>query len=220
MTALRATGLLPENVVLIGDRKLCNQEAMMAFCRTKQCFLAAHPWTATAKATWEETWQALQQGEQAWTPVAYVTRNEAHKPVEQRTQYRVCEVAHPLVDADNDKVYPLRWVFSWSSSKAELDARPRNKALLAGEQALQRIQGLLGKYDYKSRKVIESRLEQALRKAQAGRYFTFTLHGTDENQAWALRWARCPTVVSQANALMASCCSAPRCRSRAWRRAL
>ena len=198
LTALRATGLLPENVVLIGDRKLCNQEALLAFCRTNQCFLAAHPWTATAKATWEETWQALQRGERAWTPVAYVTRNAAHKPVEQRTQYRVCEVAHPLVDADNDKVYPLRWVFSWSSSKAELDARQRNKALLAGEQALQRIQGLLGKYDYKSRKVIESRLEQALRKAQAGRYFTFTLHGTDENQAWALRWARCPTVVSQA----------------------
>jgi transposase len=198
LTALRATGLLPENVVLIGDRKLCNQAAMLAFCRTNQCFLAAHPWTDTAKATWEQTWQALQQGEQAWTPVAYVTRNAAHKPVEQRTQYRVCEVAHPLVDADNDKVYPLRWVVSWSSSKAELDARQRGKALAAGEQALERIKGLLGKYDYKSRKVIESRLEKALRKAQASRYFSFTLQGTDENQAWALRWARCPTVISQA----------------------
>jgi transposase len=198
MTALRATGLLPENVVLIGDRKLCNQEAMLAFCRTNQCFLAAHPWTDTAKATWEETWQALQQGEQAWTPVEYVTRNAAHKPVEQRTQYRVCEVAHALVDAAHNTVYPLRWVFSWSSSKAELDARQRNKALVAGEQALQRIQGLLGKYDYKSRKVIESRLDKALRKAQASRYFGCTLHGTDEDQAWALRWARCPTVISQA----------------------
>jgi len=198
MTALRATGLLPENVVLIGDRKLCNQEAMLAFCRTNQCFLAAHPWTATAKATWEQTWQALQQGKQAWTPVAYVTRNAAHKPIEQRTQYRVCEVAHALVDADNDKVYPLRWVFSWSSSKAELDARQRTKALAAGEQALQRIQGLLGKYDYTSRKVIESRLEKALRKAQAGRYFNCTLQGTDEDQAWELRWACWPTVISQA----------------------
>ncbi len=198
LTALRATGLLPENVVLIGDRKLCNQETMLAFCRTKQCFLAAHPWTDTAKMTWEETWQALQQGEQVWTPVAYVTRNAAHKPVEQRTQYRVCEVAHPLVDADHDKVYSLRWVFSWSSSKAALDARQRGKALAAGEQALQRVTGLLGKYDYKSRKVIESRLEKALRKAQASRYFSFTLHGTDEDQAWELRWARCPTVISQA----------------------
>jgi transposase len=198
MTALRATGLLPENVVLIGDRKLCNQAGMLAFCRTNQCFLAAHPWTDTAKATWEATWQALQTGEQAWTPVAYVTRNAAHKPVAQRAQYRVCEVAHPLVDADNAKVYPLRWVFSWSSSKAELDARQRNKALAAGEQALQRVKGLLGKYDYKSRQVIESRLEKALGKTQARRYFNFTLHGTDENQVWALRWERCPAVISQA----------------------
>ena len=89
-------------------------------------------------------------------------------------------------------------MFSWSSSKAALDARQRSKALAAGEQALQRIQGLLGKYDYKSRKVIESRLEKALRRAQASRYFSFTLHGTDEDQAWALRWARCPMVISQA----------------------
>jgi transposase len=198
MTALRATGLLPENVVLIGDRKLCNQEGMLAFCRTNQCFLAAHPWTDTAKATWEQTWQALQKGELVWTAVEYVTRNAAHKPVEQRTQYRVCEVAHALVDADHDQVYPLRWVFSWSSSKAALDARQRNKALAAGEQALQRVVGLLGKYDYKSRKVIESRLEKALRKAQARRYFSCTLHGTDEDQAWELRWDRCPAVISQA----------------------
>jgi len=198
MMALRATGLLPENVVLIGDRKLCNQAGMVAFCRTNQCFLAAHPWTATAKATWEATWQALQKGEQSWTPVAYVTRNAAHQPVEQRTQYRVCEVAHPLVDTDNAKVYPLRWVFCWSSSKAELDARQRNKALTAGAQALQRVQGLLGKYDYKSRQVIEGRLEQALRKAQANRYFNFTLHGTDEDQAWQLRWERCAEIISQA----------------------
>lgn len=198
MTALRATGLLPENVVLIGDRKLCNQAGMLAFCRTNQCFLAAHPWTDTAKATWEQTWQALQKGELVWTAVEYVTRNAAHKPVEQRTQYRVCEVAHALVDADHDQVYPLRWVFSWSSSKAALDARQRHKALAAGEQALQRVVGLLGKYDYKSRKVIESRLEKALRKAQARRYFNCTLLGTDEDQAWALRWDRCPAVISQA----------------------
>jgi transposase len=198
MAALRATGLLPENVVLIGDRKLCNQEAMLAFCRTNQCFLAAHPWTDTAKATWEQTWQALRKGEQVWTPVAYVTRNAAHKPVEQRTQYRVCEVSHLLADATHDRVYPLRWVFSWSSSKAELDARQRNKALTAGAQALQRVQGLLGKYDYKSRQVIEGRLEQALRKAQANRYFNFTLHGTDEDQAWQLRWERCAEIISQA----------------------
>jgi transposase len=102
------------------------------------------------------------------------------------------------VDAAHNTVYPLRWVFSWSSSKAELDARQRNKALVAGKQALQRIQGLLGKYDYKSRQVIESRLEKALRKAQARRYFSCTLHGTDEDQAWELHWDRCPTVISQA----------------------
>lgn len=198
MTALRATELLSENVVLIGDRKLCNQDTLLAFCRTQQYFLAAHPWTDTAKTTWEQTWQALQQGEQVWTPVAYVSRNAAHKPIEQRPQYRVCEVPHTLVDTQHDQVYPLRWVFSWSSNKAELDARQRHKALAAGEQALQRIKGLLGKYDYKSRKVIESRLEKALCKTQARRYFNFTLRGSDEEPAWALHWERNAAAISQA----------------------
>lgn len=198
MTALRASELLSENVVLIGDRKLCNQETMVAFCRTQQYFLAAHPWTDTAKAAWEQTWQALQQGEQVWTPVEYVSRNAAHKPIEQRSQYRVCEVPHTLVDTAHDQVYALRWVFSWSSHKAELDARQRHKALAAGEQALQRIKGLLGKYDYKSRKVIESRLEKALCKTQARRYFNFTLLGSDEELAWALHWERDTAAISQA----------------------
>ncbi len=70
----------------MGDRKLCNQAGMLAFCRTQQGFLAAHPWTATAKAPWEQTWQARQQGAQVWTAVASVPRNAAHPPVAQRTQ--------------------------------------------------------------------------------------------------------------------------------------
>jgi len=54
------------------------------------------------------------------------------------------------------------------------------------------VAGLPGKYDYTSRQVIEGWLEKALRKAQASRYFSFTLLGTDADQAWALRWERCP----------------------------
>ena len=112
------------------------------------------------------------------------------------------------------KVYPLRWVFSWSSSKAELDARQRHKACAAGEQAIQRVKGLLGKYDYKSRKIIESRAGEGLaHKAQASRYFSCTLHGSDEDQAWELHGNAAPRLSARRNALMASCCSTPPCQS-------
>jgi transposase len=198
MSALRKMGWVPANVVLIGDRKLCNQETMLAFCRTQQFFLAAHPWTDTAKAVWLRTWQELQAGKREWTPAEYVSRNESHKPFEKRTQYRVCEVEQALFDEQQQKTCLLRWVFSWSSRKSEQDARQRHKALEAGEQALQRIARLLGRYDYTSRAVIQPRIDQALKKAKAQAYFKVTLTGSDEDQAWELRWERRAEVLAQA----------------------
>jgi len=128
MSDLRKLGWVPVNVVLIGDRKLSNRETMLAFCRTKQFFLAAHPWTDTAKAVWLRTWCELQAGKRVWATAEYVNRNEAHKPVEKRTQFRVCEVEQALRDEQEQKTYHLRWVFSWSSRKAEQDAKRRQKA--------------------------------------------------------------------------------------------
>jgi len=60
--------------------------------------------------------------------------------------------------------------------------------LAAGEQALTRAAGLLGKYDYKRRATIEARLDQALRRARAHPYLTYQLAGTDADQAWRLTW--------------------------------
>jgi len=198
MSALRKLGWVPANVVLIGDRKLCNQDTLLAFCRSDQLFLAAHPWTDTAKAVWLRTWGELQAGKRVWTAAEYVSRNEAHKPAEKRTQYRVCEVEQTLFDEQKHQSYRLRWVFSWSSRKAEQDANKRHKALEAGEQALQRIARLLGKYDYIRRAVIQSRIDQALNKAKAKSYFQYTLTGSDEDQAWELGWERQAEVLTQA----------------------
>lgn len=212
MSALRKMGWMPANVVLIGDRKLCNHDTMLAFCHTKQFFLAAHPWTDTAKAVWLRTWRELREGKRDWTAAEYVSRNEAHKPAEKRTQYRVCEVEQMLSDAQAGQTYSLRWVFSWSSRKAEQDADKRRKTLEAGEQALQRIAKLLGKYDYTCRAVIQNRIEQALGKAKAKSYFQYTLTGTDEDQAWELRWARQTNVLTQAecfDGVMLLCTNVP-----------
>jgi hypothetical protein len=99
--------------------------------------------------------------------VDYVARNDQRKPVGSRPRYQVCEVEHEIKDEATGKTYPLRWVFSWNSNKAELDARQRLKELEAGEQALQKMAHLLGKYSYTSRAVILDRLEKLLKKAPA-----------------------------------------------------
>jgi transposase len=195
LTALRQTLLVPDNAVLIGDRKLSNHATLVEFSRQNQRFLGAHPWTDTAKAVWLETQAQLAAGQLQWQPSDYVSQNEARKSAADRTHYQVCEVPHEIVDPETAVTYPVRWIFSHSSAKAALDLRQREKALAAGEAALRRIVGLVGKYDYTRQAVIEQRLEQALRKVQARAYFSYTLTGSDEAGDWRLRWRRRPKAI-------------------------
>ena len=198
MTELRKTLLVPTNAVLIGDRKLCNTDTLLAFSRQRQQFLAAHPWTVTAQATWCAPWRDLQAGKRDWADVDYVSRNNAHKPPEQRPQYRVCEVEHNLLDPETTQVHPLRWIFSWSSEKARQDAQQRAKTVKAGAKALERIGRLLGKYAYTTRVRIEARVEQALRKAKARDYLSYTLAEPTAECGWSLQWEERPEALADA----------------------
>jgi transposase len=197
LTALRQAVLMPDNTLLIGDRKLCTTKTMLTFCRQQQWFLAPHPWTDPAKGVWWRTWQQLEAGQLQWRSVEYVSRNNARKPAHKRPQYRVCEVAYTLKDAENPPGHTLRWVFVWSSDKAERDVRQRNKALQAAQAALHRLSGLLGKYDYTDRSTIEGRLTKALQKAKASKYFVYTLSGSDETQDWHLHWEPRQAVITE-----------------------
>lgn len=188
LSALRQTLLAPDNAVLLGDRKLCTAATMLTCCRQGQQFLAPHPWTDTAKAVWTRTAAALATAPERWTTVAYTSRNQARRAPAERPEQRVYEVPQPLLDPTTGTSYLLRWLFTWSSTKAAQDAARRAKQVAAGERALTRLAGLLGKYDYKQRATIEARLEQALRPTHAQAYFAITLSGTDADQAWALHW--------------------------------
>lgn len=188
VTELRRWLLAPDNAVIVGDRKICNQATMVSFCRDGPLFLGAHPWTDTAQAVWRQVQAQLQMRPSTWAPVAYVSRQDARKPVEARPTYRVCEVPHTLTEEATGQTYTVRWVFSWSSEKADRDAQHRAKAIQAGEAALRRLAGLLGKYKYKRRTVIEAQIAQSLEKTQAAAYLTYTLRGTDLDQAWQLTW--------------------------------
>jgi transposase len=132
LLGLRKSGLDLSNTVLIFDRKGCNHATLLDLCKTQQSFLGAHPWTDTVKAEWEQTWLELRSGKRSWAEVDYVARNDQRKSAESRPRYQVCEVEHALKDETTGENYPLRWVFSWNSHKAELDARQRLKELESG----------------------------------------------------------------------------------------
>jgi transposase len=198
MTDLRKTLLAPANAVLIGDRKLCNTTTRLAFSRQRQQFVAAHPWTPTAQASWRAAWRQLQAGTLAWTPVEYVSCNNARKAVEQRPQYRVCEVEHALPDPATGQVYALRWIFSWSSEKARQDAEQRAKLVAAGVRGLERIRRLLGKYTYTTRARIEACVEQTLRTAKVQAYLGYILSEPTAEQGWSLQWEVRQEVLAEA----------------------
>ena len=198
LLGLRKSGLELSNTVLIFDRKGCNHATMLELCKTKQSFLGAHPWIDIAKAKWAQTWQELQSGKLTWTHVDYVARNDQRKSVESRPHYQVCEVTHALKDETTGESYRLRWIFSWNSNKAELDARQRLKELESGEQALQKVAHLVGKYNYTSRTAILNRLEKLLKKTRASLYFQYNLVGSDEKQDWQLTWTYNLDVIAQA----------------------
>jgi len=198
LTAMRAQLLAPDNAILMGDRKLANQATLLAFCRQRQQFLTAHPWTESVKALWLQTAAQLTAGVLAWQPVAYVSRNDAAKPADQQPQYRVVEVSGQIIDDAHGQAWPLRWLFVHSSHKAAQDQSRREAAIAAGEAALAALSRRLGKYDYKRRAVIEARLQAALRKARAQAYFRWTVTGSDERNDWVLTWERDPAAVAQA----------------------
>lgn len=197
LSALRRTVLVPHNAVFIGDRKLCTEATMLSFCRKGQQFLAAHPWTETARAVWLRTASQLEDGELNWQEVAYASRNDARKPPEKRPRHLVCEVSRELQDPQEDEVYPMRWVFVWTSNKAQQDRRDRHKALKTGEEELRRLAALIGKYDYTTPKAIEARIDKALKKARASHYFSYKLLGKQEGQVQALWWGRQEGVIAE-----------------------
>jgi len=198
LTAMRQHLLAPDNAILIGDSKLGSQATMLAFCQQPQQFLTAHAWTDTVRSLWLQTQARIAAGELAWQTVAYTSRNDARKPKEEVSQYQVVEVTRDLGDGETGRTYPLRYVFVHSSHKAGQDAARRETALAAGEAALARIAARLGKHSYKSRAVIERRLQAALKKGKAQAYYQYTLSGREGSKAWKLRWERNEAAIQQA----------------------
>jgi transposase len=194
---LRQRLLLPENALMIGDSKVCQRETMLELCRHNWRFLAPHPWRLPAQTAWRETWEKIEAGLLAWQPLDYRSQNEARKASGKQARYRACEIEHRLDDRSLNTEYQLRWLFVHSSRGAELAAKQREKALVAGLAALSRLSGLIGKYHYRKRETITRRVDQDLRKAKASAYFKYTLTGTEGGRDWRLQWERDETKIAE-----------------------
>ncbi|MFW0860177.1 MAG: IS1634 family transposase [Dehalococcoidia bacterium] len=167
--------LLPlDQVIVLGDRKMPTEENQLAWLRLGVGYIGP----VTMQDHHRQTLQELLDAGQRWTELPYVAQRDTGKEAEQRTIYRGVGHTVTLTDPDSGDEYPVRHLYIHSSALAKREAKRRQDEMAAIEAEIQRIQGLVNKYDYKTPEIITRRVQQkAFKNRPAQRYFDFQVVG-------------------------------------------
>ncbi|MFQ5859622.1 MAG: IS1634 family transposase [Anaerolineae bacterium] len=167
----RLSNFLPlEEVVLIGDGKMPTKENQLAWLRLGLGYIGP----MTMQDHHRQALRELLAAGQTWEELPYVAQREVDKKPEERTVYRglghTVEVTDP---EDPTRKWSVRHLYIHSSALAKREATRRQNEMQAIEAELQRIQGLVNKYDYKTPEIIVQRVQKkAFKKRRAQKYFT------------------------------------------------
>jgi hypothetical protein len=161
--------LLPlDQVIVLGDRKMPTEENQLAWLRLGVGFIGP----MTMRDHHRQTLRALLEAGQTWTELPYVAQRDAGKAKEKRTIYQGLGHTVTLTDPETGDEYPVRHLYIHSSALAQREAKRHREEMAAIETEIQRIQGLVNKYDYKTTEIIIRRVQKkAFKKRRAQRYF-------------------------------------------------
>jgi hypothetical protein len=161
--------LLPlEEIIVLGDRKMPTEDNQLAWLRLGVGYIGPTMMQSHHHQTLREL---LKQG-QEWAELPYVARRDANKKKEERTIYQGVGHTVTLTDPENGDEYPVRHLYIRSSALAQRAAKCRADQMRAIEAEIQRIAGLVNKYDYKTPEIIAQRVQKkAFKKRSAQRYF-------------------------------------------------
>ena len=161
--------LLPlDEVIVLGDRKMPTEENQLAWLRLNVGYIGP----TTMQDHHLQVLRELLAAGQGWTELPYVAQRDADKKREERTVYEGLGHTVTLTDSESGNDYPVRHLYIRSSALAQHAAKRRRAEMAAIEAEIQRIQGLVNKYDYKTPEVVARRVQQkAFKKRQAQRYF-------------------------------------------------
>ncbi len=163
-----ATMLPLEEIIVLGDRKMPTADNQLAWLRLGVGYIGP----TTMQNHHRQTLQELLKQGQLWTELPYVAGRDAHKKKEERTIYQGVGHTVTLTDPENDDEYPVRHLYIRSSALAQREAKCRADQMKAIETEIQRIQGLVNKYDYKTPEIIAQRVQKkAFKKRAAQGYF-------------------------------------------------
>ena len=167
----RLARFLPlEDVILIGDRKMPTAENQLIWLRLNLGYIGP----ITLQDHHRRTLRDLLDAGHTWQALPYVAKREAAKAPGQRTAYRGLGHTVTVTDPqDPSRHWSVRHLYVHSSALARREAARRQNDMQAIEAELQRLQGLVNKYDYKTPEIITRRVQsKAFKKRPAQKYFT------------------------------------------------
>jgi len=161
--------LLPlDEVIILGDGKMATQENQLAWLQLGVGYIGP----VTMQEHHQKTLQGLLEAGQEWRQLPYVAQRNAHKAEADRTVYKGISHTVTLRDVETGKTYPVRHLYIHSSALSQREAKRRQSEMAAIETEIQRIQGIVNKYDYKTPEIIARRVQtKAFKKRRAQRYF-------------------------------------------------
>jgi len=170
----RLSNFLPlEEVILIGDRKMPTEENQLTWLRLGLGYIGP----VTMQDRHRQMLRELLAAGQKWEQLPYVAQRDADKDPKERTVYRGLGYTVEVTDPeDPTHTWSVRHLYIHSSALAGREAVRRQNEMRTIEAELQRIQGLVNKYDYKTPEIIARRVQKkAFKKRRAQKYFTIEI---------------------------------------------
>jgi len=163
-----ATMLPLEQVIILGDRKMPTEGNQLSWLRLGVGYIGP----TTMQDHHCQTLRELLAAGQRWTELPYVAQRDTKKNKEERTVYQGVGHTATLTDPETGQKYPVRHLYIRSSALAQRAAKRRRNEMSAIETELQRVQGLVNKYDYKTPEIVAQRVQKkAFKKRPAQRHF-------------------------------------------------
>ena len=167
----RLARFLPlEDIILIGDRKMPTADNQLTWLRLNLGYIGP----ITLQDHHRQTLRDVLEAGHTWQSLPYVAKRESPKLPAQRTHYRGLGHTVTVSDPqDPSRHWSVRHLYVHSSALARREMARRQTDIAAIEAELQRLQGLVNKYDYKTPEMVTRRVQsKAFKKRPAQQYFT------------------------------------------------
>jgi transposase len=177
-----------EDIILIGDRTMPTADNQLTWLRLHLGSIGP----ITLPDHHRQTLRDVVEAGHTWQALPYVAKRESATLPAQRTHYRgLGHTGKVSAPQDPSRHWSVRHLYVHSSALGRREMARRQTDMAAIEAELQRLQGLVNKYDYKTPEMVTRRVQsKAFKKRPAQTYFTIEVvsHADHPAAPLALRY--------------------------------